>query len=105
MSPDIEMTPEVRRRLAEFGGCKEENPCPVLRVDARRLLVVWQGTDKSAVATIVEPGRDPSDIDYGAAARDLTPKIDDLQKARIEIRTVERRQAFIDGKPVGDPFE
>jgi hypothetical protein len=105
MSPDIEMTPTVRQRLAEFGGCKEETPCPVLRVDADRLLVVWQGADKSTVASLVELKRDPADIDYGAKARDLTPKIDDLQKAQIEIRTIERRQAFIDGKPVGDPFE
>ena len=108
MSPDIKLTPEVRKRLAEFGGCKEENPCPVLRVDARRLLVVWQGADKqdrSVVASLVDLGRDPADIDYMATARDLTPEIDDLQKARIEIRTVERRQAFIDGKPAGDPFE
>jgi len=105
MSPDIEMTPTVRQRLAEFGGCKEETPCPVLRVDADRLLVVWQGADKSTVASLVELKRDPADIDYGAKARDLTPKIDDLQKAKIEIRTIERKQAFIDGKPAGDPFE
>ena len=25
--------------------------------------------------------------------------------ARVEVRTVERRQLFIDGKPVGDAFE
>jgi hypothetical protein len=105
MSPDIKMTPTVRQRLAEFGGCKEETPCPVLRVDDDRLLLVWQGADKSTVASLVELKRDPADMDYGARARDLTPKVDDLEKATIEIRTVERRQAFIDGKPVGDPFE
>jgi hypothetical protein len=105
LSPDIELTPTVRQRLAEFGGCKEETPCPVLRVDADRLLVVWQGADKSTVASLVELKRDPADIDYGARARDLSPKVDDLQKAKIEIRTIERKQAFIDGKPVGDPFE
>lgn len=105
MSPDIELTPTVKQRLAEFGGCKEETPCAVLRVDADRLLVVWQGADKSTVASLVDLRRDPADIDYGAKARDLSPKVDDLQRARIEIRTIERRQAFIDGKPVGDPFE
>ena len=105
LSPDVELTPTVRQRLAEFGGCKEETPCPVLRVDADRLLVVWQGADKSTVASLVELKRDPADIDYGARARDLSPKVDDLQKAKIEIRTIERKQAFIDGKPVGDPFE
>jgi hypothetical protein len=105
MSPDIEMTPTVRQHLAEFGGCKEETPCPVLRVDADRLLVVWQGADKSTVASLVDLSRDPADLDYRARSRDLSPKVDDLQKSRIEIRTVERRQAFIDGKPVGDPFE
>jgi len=105
LSPDIELTPTARQRLAEFGGCKEETPCPVLRVDADRLLVVWQGADKSTVASLVELKRDPADIDYGARARDLSPKVDDLQKAKIEIRTIERKQAFIDGKPVGDPFE
>ena len=104
LSPDIEMTPTVRQRLAGLGGCTEESPCAVMRVDATRLLVVWHSGDKSAVANLVDLAREPSDIDRGAA-RDLMPKVEDLQKATIEIRTVERRQAFVDGKPVGDPFE
>ena len=105
LSPDIEMTPVVRQRLAAQGGCTEETPCSVLRVDSSRLLVVWQSRDKNAVATMVDLAHDPLDIDRPATAQDLSPKVEDLQKARIEIRTVERRQAFIDGKPVGDPFE
>ena len=105
LSPDIELTPTVRQRLAGQGGCTEETPCAVLRVDSNRLLVVWQSADKSAVASIVDLAHDPMDINAGANARDLMPKVDDLQKAKIEIRTVDRQQAFIDGKPVGDPFE
>ena len=104
LSPDIEMTPTVRQRLAGLGGCTEESPCAVMRVDATRLLVVWHSGDKSEVANLVDLAREPSDIDRGVA-RDLMPQVEDLQKARIEIRTVERRQAFVDGKPVGDPFE
>jgi len=105
LSPDIKLTPTVRQRLAGQGGCTEETPCAVLRVDSNRLLVVWQSADKSAVASIVDLAHDPMDINAGANARDLMPKVDDLQKAKIEIRTVDRQQAFIDGKPVGDPFE
>jgi len=29
----------------------------------------------------------------------------DLKRAAIEIRPVERRQLFVDGRPVGEPFE
>ena len=105
LSPDIELTPVVRRRLADQGGCTEDIPCSVLRVDSNRLLVVWQSRDKNAVANIVDLAHDPLDVDAPIATRNLSPKVEDLQKARIEIRTVERRQAFIDGKPVGDPFE
>ena len=105
LSPDIEMTPLIRRRLAGFGGCTEDSPCPVVRIDAHRLLVVWQSADKSTVANVVDLARDPQDIDAGAEGRNLMPKIEDLQNAKIEIRTVERRQAFIDGNPAGDPFE
>ena len=105
LSPDIELTPAVRQRLAGFGGCTEESRCPVLRVDANRLLVVWQGADMTVVPSIIELDRDPSGIDSRAATSDVMPKIEDLQNARIEIRTVERRQAFINGKPAGDPFE
>jgi hypothetical protein len=109
LSPDIEMTPTVRERLARMGGCTEETPCAVLRVDSSRLLVVTQSADKSAVATVIDLARDPMSADYARTeaenVQNLMPKVDDLQKARIEIRTVERRQAFIDGKPVGDPFE
>ena len=28
----------------------------------------------------------------------------DLSRATVEIRSVEKRQAFVDGKPVGEPF-
>jgi hypothetical protein len=105
LSPDIDLTPVVRQRLAAQGGCTEESPCAVLRVDANRLLVVWQGADKSAVAAVVDLAHDPLDINSPIVAQDLSPKVDDLQTARIEIRPIERRQAYIDGKPVGDPFE
>jgi hypothetical protein len=105
LSPDIELTPVVRRRLASQGGCTEEAPCSVMRVDSNRLLVVWQGADKSVVSSVLDLAHDPLDIDAPMVTRDLSPKVEDFQKARIEIRTIERRQAFIDGKPVGDPFE
>ena len=105
LSPDIEMTPAVRQRLAGFGGCTEQSPCPVMRVDANRLLLVWQGADKTVVPSIIELDRDPAAIDSRPAVSDVMPKIEDLQNAQIEIRTVQRRQAFINGKPAGDPFE
>ncbi|QNN65754.1 DUF4153 domain-containing protein [Sphingomonas rhizophila] len=105
LSPDIELTPNVRQHLADFGGCIEQSPCSVMRIDATRLLVVWQGGGKVAMANVVDLSRNPGDIETAAADRNLFPKVDNLEKARIEVRTVKRRQAFVDGKPVGDPFE
>jgi hypothetical protein len=33
------------------------------------------------------------------------PKTADFDKAKIDIRTVTRRQVFVDGQPVGEDFE
>ena len=55
-------------------------------------------------------------IDFAALAREKSgirpaapaatkPEPADLSKARLEIRAVERRQLYVDGKPVGEVFE
>lgn len=39
------------------------------------------------------------------AVTGVTMPVPDLANAPVELRTVERRQLFIDGKPLGEPFE
>lgn len=108
LSPDIELSPALRRHLTAPGGCGVER-CALLRIDADRLLVLSQYGDQTVHSTVIHL----SEIkDEQGSPGPLTvlepepaPKVEDFQSAPIELRTITRRQAFIDGKPVGETFE
>jgi hypothetical protein len=108
LSPDIQLTPALRHRLtASYTGC-DDQACILARIDNQRLLLISKDNaqgpaeasiielrdlEKSGRTTVDEPGATPS------------PPGIDLSKANVEIRTVQRRQAFVDGHPVGAPFQ
>jgi hypothetical protein len=109
LSPDVQLTPELRRRLtATYSGCDDE-PCVLTRIDQDRLLlVVKAGPTYPANASIISL-KDLADPEKRDVVSELQseqpgPTDVDLTRATVEIRTVERRQAFVDGKPVGSPF-
>ena len=113
LSPDVQLTPELRTFLSGREGCGK-NPCALLRIDANRLLLVaiekWS-TDRQVSTKIVKLSELKTNADQTAtgidAAADAPPSVKDvdLSRAKVEIRTVQRRQAFVDGKQVGEPFE
>ena len=117
LSPDIQLTPPLRKYLSGWQGCGTD-VCALLRIDERRLLLIkTEGAkDNRSVATSIVDvqklealaKKDPAGTAYGfdvesreeeAAVRGV-----DLSSANVDIRTVERRQAFVDGKPVGQLF-
>lgn len=73
------------------GGC--DQCTPIVRVARRDAAGTWTS----------ETGFAPLAVGRTAEERALLKDV--LAKRGFELRTVERRQVFIDGKPVGEPFE
>ncbi len=91
--------------LPRYDGCKDK-PCALLRLDANRLLLVNKPYEACGPTPRHRSVRSrPKDNEnVGERPQPRRAKAD-LAKATIEIRPVERRQLYVDGKPVGDPFE
>ena len=109
LSPDIVMDEVLKRRIAATNLCGAKRQCAVLKKDDRRLLVISESGDERRVQTttiwldqIEKPGLGDGMADYNPSAE---VKGVDLRTAPVEIRPVTRRQLFVDGKPVGEPFE
>ena len=104
LSPDIQLTPEILRRVAARRSCPEQAKCALARIDDHRLALVISYTDGGYVATTVVDLNQPETPGVIVPAQ-APPKVADLDKAKIEVRTIPRRQVFVDGQPVGESFE
>jgi hypothetical protein len=100
------LPPELRSAIAATRYCRV-GPCVVTLVDDGRAVIAGPMFEKDTVqAGAIE--RDAkgvwsqSDLNTSAPKPPFRP---DLATAPVEVRKVERRQLFIDGKPVGDTFE
>ena len=81
----------------------------MLKKDDRRLLVISESGEERHIESI-DIGPDPLDQSrLGNSLADFDPPTDvkgvDLRTAPVEVRPVTRRQVFVDGRPVGEPFE
>ncbi|HEU4499557.1 MAG TPA: hypothetical protein VFR60_09490, partial [Sphingomicrobium sp.] len=110
LSPDIQLTDALKAELTGYNGCNDR-PCAILRLDSRRLLLVsnpYGGPVHSRVidlATLRPATLDPNKPRTRDRAILLRAEKVDLRQASIEVRTVQRRQLYVDGKPVDAPFE
>jgi hypothetical protein len=106
LSPDIAVTEELKAEITGYDGCNDR-PCALLRLDAGRVLLVHKPYDSSLVQSrVIDLGKlGKSDAKQAQEVRAATAAKVDLAKAVIEIRPVERRQLYVDGTPVGEPFE
>ena len=112
------LSPALRRAIGSTRYCREE-PCVLVMVDADRAIVAGRWRDDEAVQSQMLTRGDKGDwiqsydIAGAVPARPGTesstapPEIggSNLARAEVELRTVERRQLFVDGKPVGEAFE
>lgn len=109
-SPGIELDERLRRHIASAHGCGAPNRCALVRIDERRLGLINAGAGRSMVSMRI------IDLDRLAHPGGRTPVppptetdpvalVEDLANATIELRDVTRKQVYVDGKPVGVPFE
>ena len=113
LSPDIKLTPALRDFLTTWQGCGDE-ACVLMRIDQQRLLLLTpkgRGENRTVTASVVdlqkvEDRANGKSSAYVEVTGEETPPVKgvDLSRATVEIRQVQKRQAFIDGKPVGEPF-
>ncbi|MDV3258309.1 MAG: DUF4153 domain-containing protein [Sphingomonas sp.] len=105
LSPDIELTAPLKQELTGFKGCNDR-PCALMRLDAGRLLLVHNPHGVAVQSRVI----DLASLGKGLKGpRDAVPGAEpvkvDLARATIELRPVNRRQLYVEGKPVGEPVE
>jgi len=104
VSPDIRLTPALLQQIARRRTCEQRMQCLLMRAGERQFVLITRYEDGGHVsASLIDPAR-PDALDTMRPAP-APPSVDDLGKARIEIRTVPKRQVFVNGKPVGEEFE
>jgi hypothetical protein len=101
---------EVSEGLREVVGrsrfCREA-PCILTIVDARSAILVGSPRPGSSVHSLhIARSNDGlwREQDVTATSTEPAPPAPNLN-GEVQIRTVQRRQLFVDGKPVGDVFE
>ncbi|MEO6581736.1 MAG: DUF4153 domain-containing protein, partial [Sphingomicrobium sp.] len=100
------LPPDLMSSIAATRYCRV-GPCVVTLVDNRRAVIagplIKDDTVESAVLERDAKGVWSQDIHSRFVAKpSFRPNVG---TAPVELRTVERRQLFVDGKPVGEAFE
>jgi hypothetical protein len=107
LSPDIQWSDELRRRVSSQNECEEQSRCALIWLDAGTLMLVsTYGPDRYVSAAIIdlkEPlPADKSPPMVGVATYETEQiKGIDLATAKFDVREVTVRQVHVDGKPIG----
>ena len=109
-TPGLVLDEPLRTYLARSGSCAPPRRCVIARVDAKRVGVISapEGAGEATASIVYVAGLPAPGMkvevaqapDTGAVAQ-----VDDLRRAAVEVRSVARKQLFVDGRPVGPPFE
>lgn len=99
---DLALPNELRIMIANTNLC-QERPCALVQATPNSMVLVGSYHANGPVEAIHYSLVDGQWKRAGSVADAVTDT--NLATARVEIRTIERRRLFIDGKPVGDPFE
>ena len=110
LSPDIQWSDDVKRRVSEAGGCGEHMQCSLVRVTADQLILLKShGPDDYVFAVAVDltasrpaTGDRPEVVPASPMHVTGTDQVKaDLGKARVEVREEAVQRVYVDGKPVG----
>jgi len=101
---DLEVPASLRNSISATDFCRER-PCLLVQVSQEKMILVGQTYKDGPLAT--------SDYIRSNGEWDTPPAVTaefggtkvNLPAAKVELRMVERKQLFIDGKPVGDNME
>jgi len=95
----------LRSAIAATRHCR--GPCVVALVDERRAVVAGALNKADSIETVLlmRDAKGAWKPDALTRAVAMPPFRPDLSRAPVELRTVERRQMYIEGKPVGEVFE
>jgi hypothetical protein len=116
-TPGKELNEDEKRDIIRDGQCR--TPCRVIWLEPNRLLVIGKTHESSPVDSAIylsSVSADPADNKRSAWRRDYSGRggsdgtreeqLMDLKPgANVEVRPVEMRQVYVDGKPVGQIFE
>ncbi len=104
VSNDLRLTPDLLRRIAMRRMCDENAQCALVRIDRNRIAVISSYRDGGHLASTVIDLTEPADVET-ARPSPVPPKAVDLGAARIELRTVQKRQLYVNGEPLGEVIE
>ena len=106
--------PALRDAIAQSRFCRG-TPCAATLIDDQRVLLVGERRPDSGLSRSMfilrKDGKWEDMGEYMSPPVVTTPgqshpePVVNVATAPIDLRTVQRRQLFVDGKPVGDPFE
>ena len=104
----------LRDAIAQSDYCRSQ-PCAATWIDDRRVLLVGERRQDSSLSrsmfVLGKEGNWEATGDYMSPPVVTTPgqvhpePMPNVATAPIDLRTVQRRQLFVNGRPVGDPFE
>ena len=100
------LSPQMRTELVESPFCRQ-GPCVAVPLDDHRAIIVGSGGDQRPleVWTLILDDKGKRAPNAENATLPKTSVRPNLATATIEVRKVERRQLYVDGKPVGAEFE
>jgi hypothetical protein len=106
---DIPLTEELRRELARRSYCETAKQCVLFRADPHRIILVSASGIPAQLGTQVI---DERHLDESSNATSVNSAKNhpsgegfDLTNATLEVREVKLKLVYVNGKPVGDPFE
>jgi hypothetical protein len=99
---DLQLPTNLRIMIANASFCRER-PCVVVQVSPNRMVLAGSYHENGPVETIHYSLADGQWVTARPVADAVTKA--NLATARVEIRTIERKQLYVDGKPVGENME
>lgn len=106
--PAARALPAAAMRAVEQTRLCAVGPCLAIWIDADRFMLIGRRADREPLSPVMiaHDGAEWQErfVDFGRLADASGPETDPTT-ARVDIRTVSRRQVFVDGKPLSGAFE
>ena len=97
----------MRQELARRSYCEHAKQCVLFRADPNRLILITASGIPASLSTQVIDERNLAASSNATSMNSNNPSAEDidLERSQIEVREVPLKLVYVNGKPVGDPFE